>query len=69
MRFRIPLILYLRPAGYTLVRKTKKLGKADVPPVEVESLANDQERFFSGEKGLSSPRDILIRRIPAEDSS
>ena len=66
MRFRMPLILYLRAAGYTLERSGER---ADEPPVKVESLANDQERFFSGKKGLSSPRNILIRRIPAEGSS
>ncbi len=46
----------------------KKVRKGG-PPVEVESFANDQERFISGKKGLSGPRDILIRRIPAGGSS
>ena len=68
MRFRMPLILYLHAAGYIqkIVRREKKSGG---PPVEVESFANDQERFFSGKKGLSGARDILIRRIPAGSSS
>jgi hypothetical protein len=53
MRLRMPLILYLCAAGYTqkIVRKEKR-GNGE-PPVEVESLANDQERFLSGKKGLS----------------
>jgi hypothetical protein len=45
----------------------KNSGKGG-PSVEVESLANDQERFFSRKKCLSSPRDILIRRVSAESS-
>jgi len=36
----------------------------DKPFVEMETLANQKERFSPFEERLSSARDILVRRVP-----